>query len=125
VTPIHPGRRWRNAALLRERDVERTRWLFVLLLWAVAAVAPFTLYLVQQMEFVRVRYKIEELRVQRERLVEMEQRLRIDRAKLIAPAHVERCATERLGLVHPPPAVVVVVVGPSARGGHGLLAQRR
>jgi len=74
------GHHWRNVPLVRERDVRRARWLWGLLLGIMAAVAPFTIYLLQQMDHVRVRYKIEELRSQHERLVEMEQRLRIERA---------------------------------------------
>jgi cell division protein FtsL len=83
--------------------------LWGLLLGIVAAVAPFTIYLLQQMDYVRVRYKIEELRSQHERLVEMEQRLRIERASLETPTRVEVRAVRNLGLVQPSPHHVVVV----------------
>lgn len=109
MTVDKPEHHWRNAPLVRERDVALTRRLAVLLLWMAAAVAPFTFYLVQQMEYVQVRYKIEELRAQRDRLVEAEQRLRIERAGLTSPARVERSAIRNLGLVNPPPTRVVVI----------------
>jgi cell division protein FtsL len=109
VTLDTPKHHWRNAPVVRERDIALTRRLSVLLLWMAAAVAPFTFYLVQQMEYVRVRYKIEELRAQRDRLVEAEQRLRIERAGLTSPARVERSAIRKLGLVNPPPTRVVVI----------------
>lgn len=118
----NPNRRWRNARLVRQRDIRRTRWLSGLLLGIVVAVAPFTVYLLQQMEYVRVRYKIEELRTQQNRLVEMEQRLRIDRASLQTPSRVESRAVRELGLIHPSPYEVVVVHRPAP--GHGSLVAR-
>lgn len=112
----NPNRRWRNARLVRQRDIRQTRWLSGLLLGIVVALAPFTVYLLQQMEYVRVRYKIEELRTQQNRLVEMEQRLRIDRASLHAPSRVERRAVQDLRLVHPSPHQVVVLRPTPGRG---------
>ena len=50
MTPRTSNRRWRNAPVVREPDKARTRGLAVIVLWMAAAVAPFTLYLVQQME---------------------------------------------------------------------------
>jgi cell division protein FtsL len=87
-----------------------------------AAVAPFTIYLLQQMDYVRVRYKIEELRSQHERLVEMEQRLRIERASLETPTRVEVRAVRNLGLVRPSPHHVVVIRRNTP--GHGSLMAR-
>jgi len=122
MTPIAPGRRWRNAPVEREPDRARTRGLAVILLWMAAAVAPLTVYLVQQMEYVRVRYEIEELRAHRDRLAEAEQRLRIERARLTSPARVERCAVNDLGLVNPPPSRVVVLAR-TTPGSEGLVAR--
>lgn len=126
MTVDKPEHHWRNAPVVRERDVALTRRLSVVLLWMAVAVAPFTFYLVQQMEYVRVRYKIEELRAQHDRLLEAEQRLRIERAGLTAPARVERSAIRKLDLVNPPPTHVAVIprgrLG-SAAGGDELLAR--
>lgn len=109
MTVDTPEHHWRNAPVVRERDVALTRRLSVVLLWMAVAVAPFTFYLVQQMEYVRVRYKIEELRAQHDRLVEAEQRLRIERAELTSPDRVERSAIRKLNLVNPPPTRVAVI----------------
>ena len=122
MTPPAPKRRWRNAPVVREPDRARTRRLIVVLLWMTAAVAPFTLYLVQQMEYVRVRYQIEELRFHHDRLVEAEQRLRIERARLTSPERVERHAVRDLGLVNPPPSRVVVL-SRTTPGTEGLMAR--
>jgi cell division protein FtsL len=119
-----PERRWHNVGVVRERDTDRTRRFALLLLAVVVAVSPFTVYLLQQMDYVKVLYKIEELRTQHGRLVEMEQRLRVERASLVTPSRVEERAVEDLGLVHPSPEQVVVVSGPQAgRGGQGLMAR--
>jgi cell division protein FtsL len=126
VTADTPEHHWKNAPVVRERDVALTKRLVVVLLWMAVAVAPFTFYLVQQMEYVRVRYKIEELRAQHDRLVEAEQRLRIERAGLTSPSRVERSAIKQLDLVNPPPTRVVVIprgrLG-SAAGSEELLAR--
>jgi cell division protein FtsL len=122
MTPTAHKRRWRNVPVVREPDRARTRQLLVVLMWMAATVAPFTLYLVQQMEYVRVRYEIEELRVNHDRLLEAEQRLRIERARLTSPARVERHAVTRLGLVNPPPSRVVVL-SRIAPGTEGLMAR--
>ena len=122
MTPIGTKRRWHNAPVVREPDRAGLKRLAFLLVCMAAAVTPFTLYLVQQMEYVRVRYEIEELRVRHDRLVEAEQRLRIERARLTSPARVERCALRELGLVHPPASRVVVMSTP-APGAGGLMAR--
>ena len=122
MTPRASNRRWRNVPVVREPDKARTRGLAVIVLWMAAAVAPFTLYLVQQMEYVRVRYEIEELRTRRDRLAEAEQRLRIERARLTSPTRVEHCAVADLGLVNPPPSRVVVL--PRATPGSEALVAR-
>jgi cell division protein FtsL len=124
VTPDPSDHRWKNAPLVREPDVAMTRRFAVMLLWMATAIAPFTFYLVQQMEYVRVRYKIEELRTQHDRLAEAEQRLRIERAGLTSPARVERSAVRDLGLVNPPPTRVVVVPrGVTTPASEGLMAR--
>ena len=102
-------RRWRNVAVVRERDMRRVRWVLMLLVGIAAAAAPVAAYLIQQMRYVETRYKIEELRAKRERLDETEKRLRIERASLEALPRVEKRAADDLGLVHWTPRQVVVV----------------
>ncbi len=104
-----PARRWRNAPIVRERDSRRARWLWAVFLGLCAAATPIAAYLLQQMEYVQVRYQIEELRDRRARMEEAVKRLRIERATLEAFPRVESRAVEDLGLVHPPPRQVVVV----------------
>jgi cell division protein FtsL len=106
--PAEP-RRWRNVTVVREGDPRRLRWVLFLFLGIAAAVAPVAAYLVQQMQFVEARYRIEELRGRLQRLEETERRLRIERATLETLPRVEERAIDELGLVHPTPRQVVVV----------------
>jgi cell division protein FtsL len=112
-----PGRRWRNVGVTREHDARRARWLWSLLLGLLAAAVPVALYVLQGMEYVQVRYKIEELRATEGRLLEAERRLRIERAALEALPAVEERAVQDLGLARPSPDRVVVV--PSTSPGRG------
>lgn len=112
-----PGRRWRNVGVTREHDTRRTRWLWGLLLGLAAAAVPLAFYVIQQMNYVQVRYKIEELRGQQERLLEAERRLRIERAALEALPVVEERAVRELDLARPVPERVVVV--PATSPGRG------
>ena len=48
MSPSKGGRRWRNQPVVRERDVERSRWRWILLAWFLAAAAPLTAYLLEQ-----------------------------------------------------------------------------
>jgi cell division protein FtsL len=112
-----PGRRWRNVGVVREHDLRRGRWLWRLLLGLLTAAVPVAFYVLQQVNYVQVRYKIEELRGQQERLLEAERRLRIERAALEALPVVEERAARELDLARPAPERVVVV--PATSPGHG------
>ena len=117
-----PEHRWRNVTVTRERDPRRSRWLAALFLGIVAALVPVAIYLIEQMAYVQVRYRIEELRGRRERLEETERRLRIERATLEALPSLEAGAEAKLGLVHPQPGQVVVAK--THRAGRGGAATR-
>ena len=51
MSPPKDSRRWRNRPVVRERDVQRSRWRWILLAWFVAAAAPLTAYMLEQMEY--------------------------------------------------------------------------
>lgn len=122
MSPPKVARRWQNRPVVRERDFRRLRWRWIVLAWFLAAAAPLTAYMLEQMEYVRSIYKVEELRVQYDRLNEMEQRLLIERQQLQAPARVERIAKRELGLERPT-SRDVVVVHPAENEGGELVAE--
>jgi cell division protein FtsL len=107
--PIEGTRRWRNKGLIREHDVHRKRSLWRTLLAIVAACAPLAVYLLLQNDYVHLRYRIERLRAEHDRLVETERRLRVERATLQSLGRVEVRAERDLGLVRPAPNQLVVI----------------
>ena len=84
-----PDRRWRNVPLSRERDVRRARRMWTLLTACVVAFSPFAVYLLEQMQHVQLRYRVESLRADSRRLTEAERRLRVQAASLESPRTVE------------------------------------
>jgi hypothetical protein len=118
VTPRERQRRWRNAPVVGQQDGRRARENWTLLLGIVLALFPLGVYLVQQMRFVRIQYRTEQVRESQERFTEAEQRFRLERAQLGCLSRVESEA-RRLGLVRPPrESVVVVVPGDSPTSGN-------
>jgi len=63
----------------------------------------------QHFEMIRIGYRVEELRMTRERLVRIERQLKLERASLTSLDRIEAIATERLGLRPPSVSQVVVV----------------
>jgi hypothetical protein len=102
-------RRWRNSPLHREVDSRSARWVWKVVLGLALALAPFAVYLVQNMSFVETSYALEDLRSQETRLQEAERRYRIEKAVQEALPAVEARSGRELGLTRPPAGHVVVV----------------
>jgi hypothetical protein len=102
-------RRWANRAVAREVDRDGARRLWVTIGAMVLAAAPFAAYLLEQNECLRLSYEAAALRERRERLVEQERRLRMERVELQSLERIESWATGRHGLVRPLPHELVVV----------------
>ena len=115
---VSPGRGWRNAPVVRERDDRRARWLWKIIFAMLVSAVPLIGYLLQQMDYVDLRYRLEGQRGYQRKLVEAERRLRIERAMLQALPVVESHAAKGIGLVHPSPEQVVVVQGSTSRRGN-------
>jgi hypothetical protein len=114
--------RWRNRRLERETDSRRARSLWILLLGIVAALMPLALYLVQQMNYIRVSYEIERVREEHQRFAEAERKFRLQRSSLECLERVESRA-RGLGLVQPDPDDVIVVLRTGAPADGNLLAR--
>lgn len=115
-------RRWRNRRLERETDSRRARGLWILLLGIVAALAPLALYVVQQMNYIRVSYEIEHVREEHQRFAEAERKFRLQRSSLECLTRVESRARS-LGLVQPDPEDVLVVLRTGSPADGNLLAR--
>ncbi len=97
TSAMAPG--WRNASLRREIDVRLTKRMVAIVAGLVLALTPFLMYTLLQIDYLRVRYRIEELRGRYDRALEAERRLLTERAKLEALPRVETLAQRQLGLV--------------------------
>jgi hypothetical protein len=102
-------RRWSNQTVAREVDRDRARWVWGLFTALLLALAPFAAYMLEQNECLRLSYEVSALREQRERLMEQERRLRMQRAARQSLDEIEAWALKRHGLVHPFPEQVIVV----------------
>lgn len=84
----------RNTPLTRERDRRSVRRQTVLLACCLLLAAGFVIAARQQIAAVQYGYKSEELRRERERLVEEQQRLRVELEAHSSPARLEQAARE-------------------------------
>ena len=108
--PAAPGyRRWANQTVAREVDRDRAQWIWGLFLALLLAAAPFAVYMLEQNECLRLSYKASALAQERERLIEIERRLRMEREAQQRLATIEAWALNRRGLVHPSSEQRVVV----------------
>lgn len=113
-----PDRRWHNQPLVRERDERRVRGLWLTLLGIVLAIAPIGVHLLQRNECLKLSYAASELRSQQEQLVDLEQRLRFERAALESLSDLEDWAVAEHGLHRPGPEQVVVLGEPARPRDH-------
>ena len=102
------GRRWKNRALIRERDAQGARRLWITLALVGVALAPAGLYLYAQNSCLQLSYELEEIERQREMLAEGERRLKVKHAGVASMQSIERWAA-RQRLTRPEPEEIVVV----------------
>lgn len=91
----------RNEQLVRELDAKRHHELFMVALTGLALTAAVIAFAFPHFEMIRLGYRMEELRVQREELVEAQRHLELQRATELSPARIESIAIEQLGMVYP------------------------
>ena len=114
--------RWKESPVEREHDSRRTQRSVALVAALVISVSPFLFYLVEQIRFLGLRYRIDAVRTQSEQLVETERRLRTERAELAALPGIEQRAVRELNLIRPTPEEVLVLSSPKPLGGGGVRA---
>ena len=104
-----------NSKVVREVDPRaiRERWGLVLLV--ACLVAGVGLYAWPHLERRQAGMEAQQLDRERERLVEENRKLRLEKASLEELQRVEAIARRELGLVPPPPEQVVVVEQPQSR----------
>ena len=119
-----------NRRLVMERDHGRVRELLLAMGLSGLMLIPLLLYVWQNVEWIRIGYRVERLQKQHDHLVELNHKLILERAYLESLARVERVATEELGLAMPPAGTVVMMTGvhsvpPDRRRASGLSGTAR
>ncbi len=98
-----------NSQVVRQRDPRTGKQLGLLLLAVGTLVLGLALYAWPTLELRQTGMQREQLARERERLLEENRKLRLEKAALEDLRRVEAIATRHLGLVSPPPEDVVVV----------------
>jgi hypothetical protein len=112
-----------NQHLVKERDQARARELRRVVWICAALLVPVLFYVWQQVEYLRYGYRVEQLRAEKERLVEWNRELMVERATLLDLKRVEKEALH-LGLVPPDPGNTVKIRLSGDSGNPENLARR-
>lgn len=99
----------RNEQLVRELDRKRHHELFLVAVTGFVLAVAVIVYAWPHFEMIRLGYRMEELRQEREELVESRMHLELQRATESDPARIESIAENQLGMVYPDRDHVVVV----------------
>ena len=91
----------RNEHLVRKLDARPHRELFMVALTGLALTAAVIAFAFPHFEMIRLGYRMEELRQQREELIETKRHLELQRATELSPSRIESIAIEQLGMVYP------------------------
>jgi cell division protein FtsL len=111
-----------NSKVVREVDPRSNRDLWALVLVVACLVAGLALYAWPHLELRRYGIEAQTMDRERERLVESNRKLRLEKASLEELRRIESIASRELGLTTPPAEKVVVVERPAAAP-DGLLAR--
>jgi cell division protein FtsL len=111
-----------NSQVVREVDPRTRRDLWLLVLLAAALVGGLVLYAWPSLEIRQTTIAREQMSKQRERLLEENRKLRLEKAALEDLHRIETIARRDLGLLTPPPEKVVVVEKPRELPMGGQLA---
>ncbi|MGH9323467.1 MAG: cell division protein FtsL [Vicinamibacteria bacterium] len=98
-----------NEQLVRELDRKRHHELFRVALLGVALTVAVILYAWPHFEMIRLGYRMEELRQQREELFEVKHHLELQRATESDPARIESIAKNGLGMDYPAAGRILVL----------------
>jgi len=94
----------RNEQLVRQLDRRRHRELFMVALTGLALTVAVIAYAWPHFEMIRLGYRMEELREEREQLLEQRRHLELQRATELSPSRIESIAKEQLGMIFPEPS---------------------
>ena len=99
----------RNEQLVRQLDRRRHRELFMVVLTGLVLTVAIIAYAWPHFQLIRIGYRMEELRVERERLTKEKRHLELQLATEASPDRIESISRHELGMVYPGPDDVVVI----------------
>ena len=103
------GRKVDNSNIVREHDPRSHRDLVVLFLLAVLIVGGLVLYAWPHLQLRHAGIEADQLSKEKDRLLEENRKLRLEKAALEDLQRVQAIASEKLGLESPPPEKVLVI----------------
>ena len=112
-----------NSQVVREVDPRSFRDLFSLLVLVAVLVAGLVLYAWPHLEIRQTGMATERMNREKERLIEQNRKLRLEKAALENLRRVEAIATRELGMATPAPERVIVVERPEPPPDNARLAQ--
>jgi len=98
-----------NGRLVMELDRGRVRELLTVVALSALMLLPLLVYVWLNTEWIQSGYRLEQLKNERDLLVEAQHQLRLERASLQNLTRIEEVATGRLGLAQPPGGTVLLV----------------
>jgi cell division protein FtsL len=119
------GRAIDNSQIVREVDPRSSREIGWLLLLVAVLVGGLVLYAWPHFQIRQTGRTAEQLSRERDKLLEENRKLRLEKASLENLRRVEAIATRELGLVPPPPELSIVVEAPRPLPPGTHLASRR
>jgi cell division protein FtsL len=111
------GTRWQffvnkpvsNEHLVRQVDRRRNRELALVAVTALTLAGSVLAYGWQHFQMIRLGYRMEELRQEREALLKVHRQLELERAALASPDRIEAIARRRLGMAPPEHGQIAVL----------------
>ena len=91
----------RNKQLVRQLDRRRHRELFMVVLTGFVLTVAIIAYAWPHVQIIRIGYRMEELRFERERLIKVKRHLELQLATEESPDRIESIARHKLGMVYP------------------------
>jgi cell division protein FtsL len=125
VEPIVLAKSIDNSGIVREVDPRASRDLLSLLLLVAVLVGSLVLYAWPHFQLRQTAIAADGMQRERERLLEENRKLRLEKASLENLGRVETIALRTLGLVEPPPERTVVVEAPLAPPPRAQVASSR
>jgi len=93
----------------KKRNVRNPKILAACLLFMGLFIAELLFYTWCRVQSIRIRYEISELAADQERMLKLQDNLKIELARLKSPQRIARIATQQLGLVAPTSKQLIVI----------------